>query len=66
MLLSSCCLVPDVAMPSSGLPEGLVMIRDFVSEEEEQVLLQCVDWDSSDSQLSQGTHTGLKIIGCSY
>ncbi|KAK2170241.1 hypothetical protein NP493_1156g01017 [Ridgeia piscesae] len=52
--------VPDVAMPSSGLPEGLVMIRDFVSEDEEQVFLQCVDWDSSDSQLSEGAHLTLK------
>ena len=42
------------------------MIRDFVSEEDEQVLLQCVDWDSEDSQISEGTHfsanlTWLKI-----
>ena len=46
-------------MPSSGLPEGLVMIRDFVSEDEEQVFLQCVDWDSSDSQLSEGTNVNM-------
>ena len=47
-------LVPHVAVPSGALPEGLLMIRDFVSEEDEQVLLQCVDWDSQDSQISEG------------
>ena len=52
----SCCPVPDVAVPSDVLPEGLVMVRDFVSEDEEQTLLQCVDWHSEDSQLSEGTH----------
>ena len=43
-------------VPTGALPEGLVMIRDFVSEDDEQVLLQCVDWDSEDSQISEGTH----------
>lgn len=39
--------VPAGLSPSSGLPPGLVILEDFVTEEEEKLFLTAVDWEST-------------------
>lgn len=39
--------VPAGLSPSSGLPPGLVILEDFVTEEEEKLFLTAVDWESA-------------------
>lgn len=46
--------MPGVSVPSSRLPQGLVLIEDIVNEEEEGALLQAVDWDQEDKHISKG------------
>ena len=36
------------------MPAGLRIIEDFISEGEEQRLLQCVDWTSVDKNITTG------------
>ena len=40
-----------------SLPEGLVLVEDFVSPEEEALLLAAVDWSSThDDVTGEGLH----------
>lgn len=38
--------------PPAPLPEGLLLLEDFVSQEEEALLLAAVDWSATDSDVT--------------
>lgn len=44
--------VPCEEEPSITLPEGLVLVEDFVSLEEEAVLLDALDWSSTNDDVT--------------
>ena len=46
--------VPGAEPSKRDLPHGLKLIPDFVNEEEETLLLESVDWDSLDANLTEG------------
>ena len=46
--------VPGVDVPDQSLPEGLVLLQDFISPEYEQLLLQSIEWDIIDKNMSEG------------
>lgn len=49
MLFCLCvCAVPREEEASVPLPQGLVLVEDFVTPEEEAQLLAAVDWSSAD------------------
>ena len=50
--------MPGIAVPSDRHPPGLILVENFVSEEEEKLLLDAVRWDQQDAQLSTGARVG--------
>lgn len=51
MLFCFCvCAVPCEEEASIPLPQGLVLVEDFVTPEEEAQLLAAVDWSSADDE----------------
>ena len=48
---------------SVPLPEGLVLVEDFVSPEEEALLLAAIDWSSTDDVV---TGEGLHDVFCRF
>lgn len=46
------CAVPCEEEASVPLPEGLVLVEDFVSPEEEALLLAAVDWSSANDDVA--------------
>lgn len=52
--------VPGFQVPASVLPPGLVFVPDFVSEQEEQCLLDCVDWNRGENDLLEASNQTLK------
>lgn len=46
------CAVPCKEEASVLLPEGLVLVEDFVSPEEEALLLAAVDWSSANDDVT--------------
>lgn len=46
------CTVKHQEEASVSLPEGLVLVEDFVSPEEEAQLLAAVDWSSTEGDLT--------------
>lgn len=44
--------VPCEEEPSISLPEGLVLVEDFMSPEEEAVLLAALDWSSTNDDVT--------------
>lgn len=48
-------LVPE--LPHSWIhdqkPPGLILLEEFVTEEEENLLLNCVDWKTTDCHLGK-------------
>lgn len=44
---------------SVPLPEGLVLVEDFVCSEEEALLLAAIDWSSTNTDVTgEGLHNG--------
>ncbi|GLV35618.1 uncharacterized protein CBL_01232 [Carabus blaptoides fortunei] len=41
--------VPINDKKNQDLPPGLILLKNFVTEEEESILLSCIKWDESDS-----------------
>lgn len=39
-----------------SLPEGLILVEDFVSPEEEVLLLEAIDWSSTNDVIGEGLH----------
>ncbi|XP_058489186.1 alkylated DNA repair protein alkB homolog 8 isoform X1 [Solea solea] len=52
LYLSYVSSVPCEEQKSASLPQGLVLVEDFVSPEEEALLLTAVDWSSTDGDVS--------------
>lgn len=48
---------------SVPLPEGLVLVEDFVSPEEEALLLAAIDWSSTNDDI---TGEGLHNMFCPF
>lgn len=48
---------------SVPLPEGLVLVEDFVSPEEEALLLAAIDWSSTNDDV---TGEGLLYVFCLF
>lgn len=46
------CTVKHEEFASLSLPEGLVLVEDFVSPEEETQLLAAIDWTSTDEDIT--------------
>lgn len=46
------CAVTCEEEPSVPLPEGLVLVEDFVSPEEEALLLAAIDWSSANDDIT--------------
>ncbi len=55
-----CLCVPAVTCEEEApvpLPEGLVLVEDFVSPEEEALLLAAIDWSSTNDDVTgEGLH----------
>lgn len=48
---------------AESLPPGLILLEQFVSEEYERRLLECIEWESSNKIVSQGTlHEFIYVI----
>lgn len=51
-----CCTclypVPSEEEASLSLPEGLVLVEEFVSVEEEALLLSAIDWSSTNDDVT--------------
>ena len=50
--------MPGIAVPSDRHPPGLILVENFVSEEEEKLLVDAVRWDQQDAHLSTGARVG--------
>lgn len=51
------CIVSQEEDASVPLPDGLVLVEDFVSPEEEALLLSAVDWSATnDGVTGEGVH----------
>lgn len=64
LLFLLCLCVYAVACeeePSITLPEGLVLVEDFVSPKEEAVLLAALDWSSTNDDV---TGESLLLVVC--
>jgi len=42
-------------------PPGLILLEEFVTEDEEKLLLNCVDWKTTDYHL--GTERSVFVLG---
>lgn len=51
-VFSRSCIVTYEEEASVPLPEGLVLLEDFVSPEEEALLLAAVDWSSTNEDVT--------------
>lgn len=58
--------VPVGLSPSADLPPGLVVLADFVTEEEERSFLSAVDWGSSPGERSELKHRKVKHFGFEF
>ena len=48
------CAVIGYHIPTCNVPPGARIIKDFISEVEEQALLDCVDWQAADAHPTTG------------
>lgn len=68
LYLSYVDLIPDYKNPwSEGLPKGLILIDDFISEDEETMLIESLTWDNDGNEGSslkhrQVTHYGYEFL----
>lgn len=48
--------VPGVEIPNlnNELPPGLILLKNYISPEYEQKLLDCVNWEEMDENSSEG------------
>ena len=46
-------LVPGFEIPCSIPPPGLILLKDVISEAEEETLLDSIQWDETQPDLSQ-------------
>ena len=48
--------VPGVEIPNlnNELPPGLILLKNYILPEYEQRLLECVNWDHIDENVSEG------------
>ncbi|XP_023219105.1 alkylated DNA repair protein alkB homolog 8-like [Centruroides sculpturatus] len=49
---------------NENFPPGLILIKDFFTEQQEEKILQCIKWDDSDSQ--QLKHRRVKHFGYEF
>lgn len=50
-------------MPDDQLPSGLILLENFITTDEEQLMLRSIDWDSKDanSTAGKGMRAGFKF-----
>ncbi|XP_055700460.1 alkylated DNA repair protein alkB homolog 8 [Phlebotomus papatasi] len=66
--LSFCKDLPKFENPwdSSISPLGLIVIRDFISEEEEEILQNCVNWSEGENSGKELKHRQVKHFGYEF
>ncbi|KAM4796108.1 tRNA (carboxymethyluridine(34)-5-O)-methyltransferase ALKBH8 [Rhinophrynus dorsalis] len=56
--------VKEILPPA--FPPGLVIVKDFVSPEEEQAMLECIDWETDHSSQKSLKHRRVKHYGYEF